>query len=233
MQATTTGGQNTAVGSGALFFNVVGNKNVAVGNSALGNSTGINNTGVGSSALIFTTSGNGNTALGSAAGATIITGSNNTLIGKGVDVNLGTAAGRIAIGISSASVSAQAVLDDSLYFHKSLGTNPVVGGTSSPVRYEPATGQMGPDASSRRFKTDIVALESNTAKLFDLRPVTFTLKGNGSRDFGYIAEEVAEVLPELVPRDAEGKPYGVNYDRIVVLLVEEVRKLRDIVLGKK
>ena len=47
------------------------------------------------------------------------------------------------------------------------------------------------------------------------------------RQFGLIAEEVVAVLPEIVPLDGEGLPYSVNYERLVVLLLAEMRKLRE------
>lgn len=45
--------------------------------------------------------------------------------------------------------------------------------------------------------------------------------------FGYIAEEVEQVLPELCDyNDVTGKLAGVQYERLAVLLLEEVKKLR-------
>ena len=38
-----------------------------------------------------------------------------------------------------------------------------------------------------------------------------------------IAEEVAEVVPEVVARDADGAPRGVDYARLTALLVEAVK----------
>ena len=39
-----------------------------------------------------------------------------------------------------------------------------------------------------------------------------------------IAEEVAEVYPDLVVRDKEGKPYTVRYDAVNAMLVNEFLK---------
>jgi len=48
---------------------------------------------------------------------------------------------------------------------------------------------------------------SNTAKIDELRPVTFRLKTDphGPIQYGLIAEEVAKVYPELVTRDAQAR----------------------------
>jgi hypothetical protein len=39
-----------------------------------------------------------------------------------------------------------------------------------------------------------------------------------------IAEEVAEVDPNLVARDKEGKPYSVRYDQVNAMLLNEFLK---------
>jgi hypothetical protein len=60
---------------------------------------------------------------------------------------------------------------------------------------------------------------SNTAKLGQLRPVTF-------RYNGLIAEEVAKVYPELVIRDEAGRIDGVRYDELAPMLLNEVQQQR-------
>ena len=44
---------------------------------------------------------------------------------------------------------------------------------------------------------------------------------------GLIAEEVAEVMPEMVNYDKYGRPDGVHYAMLVAPLIAEVKKLRD------
>jgi hypothetical protein len=80
--------------------------------------------------------------------------------------------------------------------------------------------------SSERFKTAIAPMGSNTAKLGQLRPVTFHLKTDpkGTLQYGLIAEEVAKVYPELVIRDQKGRIDGVRYDELAPMLLNEVQK---------
>ena len=47
----------------------------------------------------------------------------------------------------------------------------------------------------------------------------------GRRDFGLIAEEVAEVMPELV-NFKDGVPYSVRYQMMSVMLLEQVQELK-------
>ena len=65
-------------------------------------------------------------------------------------------------------------------------------------------------------------MEGASEALFALTPVTFHSKG--TPQFGLIAEEVAEVNPELVVRDKEGKPYTVRYDAVNAMLLNEFLK---------
>jgi phage shock protein A len=67
---------------------------------------------------------------------------------------------------------------------------------------------------------------AETAKLSQLRPVTFKLKSDaqGTRQYGLIAEEVAKVYPELVIRDEQGRIDGVRYDELAPMLLNEVQQ---------
>jgi Chaperone of endosialidase len=69
-------------------------------------------------------------------------------------------------------------------------------------------------------------MENASETLFALKPVTFHYKSDkaNTAQFGLIAEEVAEVNPELVIRDKEGKPYTVRYDAVNAMLLNEFLK---------
>jgi hypothetical protein len=82
--------------------------------------------------------------------------------------------------------------------------------------------------SSERFKSAIAPMGSDTAKLEQLRPVSFRLESDatGTRQYGLIAEEVAKVYPELVIRDQNGRIDGVRYDELAPMLLNEMQKMR-------
>ena len=70
---------------------------------------------------------------------------------------------------------------------------------------------------------------SVSEKLFALRPVTFRYKqsyDDGSKpiQYGLVAEDVADVFPELVVYGADGKPETVSYHLLAALLLNEVQK---------
>jgi Chaperone of endosialidase len=64
------------------------------------------------------------------------------------------------------------------------------------------------------------------SKLAQLRPVTFHYKTNpnGALQYGLIAEEVANVYPDLVIRSDSGRIDGVRYDELAPLLLNEVQR---------
>src|SRR5204862_1308551 len=89
-----------------------------------------------------------------------------------------------------------------------------------------SNGQLGTMNSSRRFKHNIKAMESASESLLALKPVTFCYKNDKSdtSQFGLIAEEVADIDPELVVRDEKGEIYTVRYDAVNAMLLNEFLK---------
>jgi len=79
--------------------------------------------------------------------------------------------------------------------------------------------------SSRRWKTNIKTLTNALDKVQRLRGVTYDWKENGKPDVGLIAEEVGEVIPEVVTYEANGKDAAsVDYARLVAVLIEAVKE---------
>ena len=89
-----------------------------------------------------------------------------------------------------------------------------------------SAGQLGVQASSERFKTDIAPMPELSGKLGQLRPVTFHYKTDPKSvmQYGLIAEEVDKVYPELVIRDDSGKIQGIHYEELAPMLLNEVQK---------
>jgi uncharacterized coiled-coil protein SlyX len=93
-----------------------------------------------------------------------------------------------------------------------------------------SAGQLGTMNSSRRFKKDIKPMHQASESILALKPVTFhyknqdTKKAENTPQFGLIAEDVAEVNPDLVVRDADGKPFTVRYEAVNAMLLNEFLK---------
>ncbi|MFN0204802.1 MAG: tail fiber domain-containing protein [Planctomycetota bacterium] len=219
--ANTTGNSNTVLGNSALGSNSTGNANTAIGSAALGfNITGASNTAIGTSALFFST-GTGNIAVGFQAGLNLTTGGNNISIG-----NLGVAAESSTIRIGASGNQTRA-------FVAGIRGVTTVNADAIPVLIDSA-GQLGTVSSSRRFKEDIRDMGSSTDRLLDLRPVLFKYKQDQTMpdgspvppEYGLIAEEVAQIFPDLVVYDEKGVPFTVKYHILSSMLINEVKKMK-------
>jgi hypothetical protein len=79
--------------------------------------------------------------------------------------------------------------------------------------------------SSRRWKRNIEPIEGSLDKVMNLRGVSFEWKDNGMEDIGLIAEEVAEVIPEVVVFEENSEDAkSVDYARLVALLIEATKE---------
>ena len=90
--------------------------------------------------------------------------------------------------------------------------------------------------SSIRYKKDIETLEGGLDKVLAMRGVTYVKKDTGIKEVGLIAEELAEILPEVVGFDTQGQPDSVSYSRITAILIEAIKDLKkeiDELKGKK
>ncbi|MFC1483907.1 tail fiber domain-containing protein, partial [Candidatus Neomarinimicrobiota bacterium] len=79
--------------------------------------------------------------------------------------------------------------------------------------------------SSRRWKTNIVPIDGALDKVMRLRGVYYDWKVDGKHDVGLIAEEVGEVIPEIVAYEENGiDAQSVDYARLVALLIEGMKE---------
>ena len=249
LRSNTTGWQNTATGVGALRSNTEGIDNVAYGARSLrANTTGLNNTSVGAFSMGFNETGIENTALGQSA-LRIGTGSRNTAIGASAlwsatggdrNIALGWFAGydiadggfNIAIGNRGTPFDSNTIRIGNANHQRTFvaGVEGVMTGIPDAVTVViDSNGQLGTVNSSARYKEDINVMGDASERLLSLNPVTFHYKQaytNGEKpvEYGLIAEEVAQVFPELVVFDQDNQPQTVKYRLLSSLLLNELQK---------
>jgi hypothetical protein len=86
----------------------------------------------------------------------------------------------------------------------------------------------GSATSSLRFKTDVETIADARSLVERLRGVRYQWTADGRADVGLIAEEVAQVLPELVTYEADGTTVrGLRYGPLVGVLVEAAKAQQD------
>jgi hypothetical protein len=198
LNSNTTGSDNTGNAAFVLRDNTTGSDNTAGGAYALySNTTGASNTAIGSDALYHNTTGSDNTALGAIAGPDPSTPglTNSTAIGAFADVLesnalvLGSTAAQN--GIANVLVGIDVSSPTNILTVLQGGGNAIADGWST--------------YSSRRWKTNIHLLENALSKVEQLRGVSYDLKDSGKHEIGVIAEEVGQVVPEVVSYEKNGK----------------------------
>src|SRR5205823_7018838 len=122
------------------------------------------------------------------------TGDSNVALGVGAGANVTTADNVICVGSDGANVN------NSCFIGNIRGVTTQIA-DAIPVLIDSA-GQLGTMSSSRRFKQEINAMNKASEGILALKPVTFHYKGDARKmaQYGLIAEEVAEVNPDLVVR---------------------------------
>jgi trimeric autotransporter adhesin len=243
LSQNTTADQNTAIGAVALFDNTIGAQNTAVGFSALhdnstasantatgynalaNNTTGATNTANGVGALASNINGSANTANGYQALAENTTGTGNTALGFTAGLNI-TGNGNVCIGRGMEGIAG---VDDTTWIKNIYTTVQPVVGTDPDVVTINSDGRLGrANVSSRRYKHDIHPMRGASEAIYALNPVKFRYHEQYDRTqtiaFGLIAEEVAEVNPDLVGRNPEGQPESVRYEQINAMLLNEFLK---------
>ncbi|MEZ5287448.1 MAG: tail fiber domain-containing protein [Vicinamibacterales bacterium] len=233
-QFTTTGDDNTFVGSRAGNQNLVGGLNTYVGRSAGLLSTGSDNTVLGALALDQQTSGDRNTAVGKGALTALQTGTQNIAIGWSAGSTLLNGDNNVYLGGTAAAVESGTIRVGTALQTRffTSGVRGITTGNNNavPVVIDSA-GQLGTVSSSRRTKFDIDDLPGGvTHALQALRPVQFRYRqafadGSTPIQYGLIAEEVEEVMPELVAYDEAGAPMTVKYHVLPSLLLADVQRL--------
>src|SRR5205814_202515 len=234
--SNSDGPNNTAIGAFALFNNTdingsFGSDNTAVGDRALfNNTTGFFNTATGSGALEDNDTGGGNTAIGYFALHNIISGGGNIGIGVGSGTNLSTGNNNIYIGNVGAVNESNTTRIGIAKTTENTFIDGIHGATIDPATAAAvgvdANGKLGTVLSSRRFKHDIQPMDKSSEAILALKPVTFHYKSDAKSTpcFGLIAEEVAQVNPDLVLRDKNGEILTVRYDQVNAMLLNEFLK---------
>lgn len=111
--------------------------------------------------------------------------------------------------------------------------NRVVSGAGYRATWTAVTGEIGYVPSSRRFKTDIEPHPFTLEQALALQTVVYRYHAripfapdSTPVELGLIAEEVHDLgLTWLVDYDEEGKPFGVRYDLVSLVVLEGMREL--------
>ncbi|HEX2792548.1 MAG TPA: tail fiber domain-containing protein, partial [Candidatus Paceibacterota bacterium] len=161
------------------------------------------------------------TIRGSAAGRTLTFGAGSDKINFGVNTGIGTTSPWRALAVSgtvgfSASLTVESGSDNYLCI--------------DPVTYEVTNGGANCAASSERYKQDIQDITYGLDTIRHMRPVSFQWKqdirpGDLQREVGFIAEEMLNVVPEVVEINAQGQAESIDYDKLTAVLAMGIQEL--------
>ena len=232
----STGGTSTrtvAIGYGSAGG--AGSYNVAIGDQSGQQLAGSNNVVIGGTTLNATINASSNTIVGSSTANTNAIGSTNTIIGSGITLGAGAANNTIVgASVTVGAISNHIILANGagtrafIYdgTNTTLTNNVIVSGSIS------ATGDIvAYSTSDIRFKENIIPITAALLKLENISGNTYDWKnefeyihGFKGNDVGVIAQEIQKVLPEAV-RERENGYLGVNYEKIIPLLIESIKEL--------
>lgn len=101
------------------------------------------------------------------------------------------------------------------------------------------------DWSDEKLKENVKPLENSLSKIKLLKGVSYNMKkefynvkdpalltnimDNNKKDMGFLAQEVKEVLPDLVILDTTSNLYSVNYVKLIPVLVEAMKEQQNII----
>jgi hypothetical protein len=205
----------TAIGIGSIATATAGayTEHVAISMGRTATSTtGFNN----STAIAI---GRGVTAATTSASLSLAIGQGITAADNSIAIGTTATAGQARLGTSATT---------SVYLHSLAGN----AAADPALKYITATKELTYSTSSSRYKTNIESynITSAASQLMSLRPVSYVPKTNPDRpSFGFIAEEMNEVLPEIVFRNAEGLIEGIVYEALIAPIIATIQKQQSII----
>ncbi|MFM9108610.1 MAG: tail fiber domain-containing protein [Chloroflexota bacterium] len=236
---TAVGNQNTAVGQAAMFsLGATGASSANLNNSALGSQalyslrTGQRNIAVGRNALYNSTAGDANIGIGFNVDVPTLTGSGqlvigNMIYGTGLTGTTTTVSnGKIGIGVKAPAVT--------LHVGAEGGSDGVIrssalAGAGNRAVYSDSDGSLTNTSSDATLKTAIEPIGQGLDLVSALNPVRFGWKDaerfGPQREIGLLAQEVREVVPEVVGINSDGT-LSVDYPKLAAPLIAAVKELR-------
>ena len=245
----TTGVRNIAIGDNAQRDLTTANSNVSVGSSTLKKiTTGGSNVALGYNVLAKMTTASSCIGIGTGAGGELTTGRQNILLGSYAGSKLTTGMDNIAIGINAGQWDRSMANMTYLRYGVYIGYQAKSGGNNSQneiVIGKAAVGGGGDtvtlgndrirelrcygslvNPSDVRLKKNIEALPYGLNEVEQMNPVTYDMKVDDRHEIGFIAQEMQELVPEIVTEGTDDM-LGLKYDKLVPVLVNAIKELSE------
>ena len=240
--------RNVGVGYSALSSNTSGYNNTASGfQSLILNTSGYQNTANGYQALYSNTTGIGNTANGYQAGRYTSTGGNNTDGDNSVFIGYDTRpladaqTNQIVIGYQARGLGSNTVVigDTNIVTTRLQGDVGI--GTDSPNYDLEVVGKIYASdsiisnvyagTSDIRLKQDIEPTDKGLDAVMELNPVSYRFITNADsekKSYGFIAQEIEDVIPDVVGTRHDGMKV-LNYNDLISVLTKAIQEQQIII----
>jgi len=113
-----------------------------------------------------------------------------------------------------------------VFTNETSGIQALAGIDNTALTYNPSTGTLNAgdfvSSSDINLKENIKTIDDPIGKVDSLRGVNFNWKENGEYAMGVIAQEIEQIIPEVVS-EANGVK-GVNYGAVIGLLIEAIKE---------
>jgi hypothetical protein len=248
LYSNTDGYENMAVGNRSLNLNKSGSNNAAYGSRALqDNTSGSKNVGIGDKALQENTTGNQNTSIGQIAGRSTSTGANNTdgdnsvFIGYDARPLADAQENQIVIGSEARGLGSNSVVLGNSSITKTRLQGDVGIGTDSPSYDLEVTGKIYASdsiisavfagVSDIRLKQDVESSDKGLDAVMELNPVSYRLISNADNEkksYGFIAQEVEKVIPDVIGTRHDGMKI-MNYNDLISVLTKAIQEQQAII----
>jgi hypothetical protein len=80
------------------------------------------------------------------------------------------------------------------------------------------------ETSALKYKENIFSIEDTLDTVLKLRPVKYNIKGEEKVEIGLIAEEVHELIPELIKYNSENEIDSISYTRLAAVLIGAIKE---------
>ena len=181
----------------------------------------------------------GGTGLGTLTANNVILGngtSTPSFVAPGTSGNVLTSNGTtwvsLAPGASGATITDDLITNQNQYIGMSRansGAWTTAYTASTEFYYNPFTGICSSGGfnslSDINLKIEVTTVTNAVALLEQINGVRFKWKNNGESSVGLIAQEVEQILPELVSVNSDTGLKSLNYDGIIGVLVEAIKEL--------
>lgn len=102
--------------------------------------------------------------------------------------------------------------------------------SSTKLYFNPSSGTLNAtdfnSLSDSRLKENVKDLEVDYDMLMNIRSVSFDWKDNGKSAYGFIAQELEEIMPELIAENKDTSYKSVSYTQLIPHLLEAIKDLK-------